>query len=37
VEPLTDAELEWADYVMLSAMLVHQPSVQEIGQMAASL
>jgi radical SAM superfamily enzyme YgiQ (UPF0313 family) len=30
VEPLTDAEVEWADYVMLSAMLVHQPSVEEI-------
>lgn len=30
VERLTDANLCWADYVMLSAMIVHQESVREI-------
>ncbi len=30
VEPLTDAELDRADYVMLSAMIVHREAVREI-------
>ena len=30
VEPLRDADLQWADYVMISAMIVHKPSVNEI-------
>ncbi|MBM3891398.1 MAG: B12-binding domain-containing radical SAM protein, partial [Verrucomicrobia bacterium] len=30
IEPLTDDDLRWADYVMISAMLVHRESVNEI-------
>lgn len=30
VEPLTDRELRWADYVLLSAMIVHKPAVAEL-------
>ncbi len=30
VEPLADAQLRWADYVMVSAMLVQKASVEEI-------
>jgi radical SAM superfamily enzyme YgiQ (UPF0313 family) len=30
VEPLTDAEVRWADYVMVSGMLVHRTSVAAI-------
>ena len=30
VERLTDADLRWADYVMLSAMIVHKTAVSEI-------
>ena len=30
VNRLTDADLNWADYVMLSAMIVHKTSVSEI-------
>ena len=30
VEPLTDADVRWADYVMVSAMLVHRTSVAAI-------
>jgi radical SAM superfamily enzyme YgiQ (UPF0313 family) len=30
VEPLHDADLRWADYVMISAMIVHRDSVNEI-------
>ena len=30
VNRLTDADLHWADYVMLSAMIVHKTSVSEI-------
>lgn len=30
VERLKDSDLRWADYVMLSAMIVHKQSVQEI-------
>jgi radical SAM superfamily enzyme YgiQ (UPF0313 family) len=30
VERLKEADLRWADYVMLSAMIVHKPSAQEI-------
>jgi radical SAM superfamily enzyme YgiQ (UPF0313 family) len=37
VEPLTDDQLGWADYVMLSGMLVHKPSVEQIAQRAAAL
>jgi radical SAM superfamily enzyme YgiQ (UPF0313 family) len=36
VEPLTDEQLEWADYVMLSAMLVHQASVGKIVARSAA-
>ncbi len=31
VKRLTDADLRWADYVMLSAMIVHEPSVRQIA------
>ncbi len=30
VERLSDSDLHWADYVMLSAMIVHKQSVEEI-------
>ena len=30
VERLKDSDLEWADYVLLSAMIVHQDSVRQI-------
>jgi radical SAM superfamily enzyme YgiQ (UPF0313 family) len=30
VDRLSEDDLRWADYVMLSAMLVHRPSVEEI-------
>ena len=30
VERLTDEDLRWADYVMISAMIVHKESVNEI-------
>lgn len=30
VERLRDADLQWADYVFISAMIVHMPSVKEI-------
>lgn len=30
VERLKDSDLRWADYVMISAMIVHKPSVNEI-------
>src|ERR1041385_787330 len=30
VERLKDADVRWADYVMISAMIVHKPSVNEI-------
>ena len=30
VEPLSDADLRWADYVMLSAMIVHKAAVAEL-------
>ena len=30
VEPLSDADLGWADYVMLSAMIVHKAAVSEL-------
>lgn len=36
VEPLTEEQLVWADYIMLSAMLVHKPSVQKIALRAAA-
>ena len=31
VKRLTDTDLRWADYVMLSAMIVHEPSVRQIA------
>ena len=37
VERLRDEELLWADYVMLSAMLVHQSSVREVVARCAAL
>jgi radical SAM superfamily enzyme YgiQ (UPF0313 family) len=36
VEPLTDAHIRWADYVMLSAMLVHRTSVDAIVDRCAT-
>ena len=30
VNPLTDEDLRWADYVMISAMIVHKTSVADI-------
>ena len=32
VEPLSDDDLRWADYVMLSAMIVHQAAVADLVQ-----
>jgi radical SAM superfamily enzyme YgiQ (UPF0313 family) len=37
VERLGDAELRWADYVLLSAMIVHQDSVREIARRCQAL
>ncbi len=37
VEPLADADLRWADYVLLSAMIVHRDSVREIAQRCRAL
>ena len=37
VEKLNDSDLRWADYVMLSAMIVHKQSVQEIIARCASV
>lgn len=36
LERLTERDLRWADYVMLSAMIVHKPSVQKIIAQCAS-
>src|SRR5215469_13709458 len=30
VERLKDSDLLWADYVMISAMIIHKPSVNEV-------
>lgn len=37
VEPLTDAQIRWADYVMISAMIVHRSSVNTIVDRCAAL
>jgi radical SAM superfamily enzyme YgiQ (UPF0313 family) len=37
VEPLEDADLRWADHVLLSAMIVHQESVREVARRCAAL
>ena len=37
VERLTDSDLRWADYVMLSAMIVHKQSVQGIVARCSAL
>ncbi|MBI4623254.1 MAG: DUF4070 domain-containing protein [Verrucomicrobia bacterium] len=37
VERLDDADLRWADYVLLSAMIVHQESVREVARRCAAL
>ena len=37
VEPLKDSDLRWADYVMLSAMIVHKQSVQAIVARCAAM
>ncbi len=37
VERLDEADLRWADYVLLSAMIVHQESVREIAQRCRAL
>jgi hypothetical protein len=37
VERLRDEHLRWADYVMLSAMLVQQSSVREVAARCAVL
>jgi radical SAM superfamily enzyme YgiQ (UPF0313 family) len=34
VQPLTDADLRWADYVFLSGMIVHKDSAHEIAARA---
>jgi radical SAM superfamily enzyme YgiQ (UPF0313 family) len=34
---LTDSDLDWADYVLISAMLIHEKSVREIAARCASL
>ncbi len=37
VRRLTDADVRWADWVFLSAMIVHQESVREIAKRCADL
>lgn len=37
VKRLTDDDLRWADYVMLSAMIVHKESVREVAARCATL
>jgi radical SAM superfamily enzyme YgiQ (UPF0313 family) len=37
VQPLADADLHWAGYVFLSAMIVHKPSAHEIAARCAAL
>jgi radical SAM superfamily enzyme YgiQ (UPF0313 family) len=37
VEPLRDEQIRWADYVMVSAMLVQRASVEEIAHRCAAL
>ncbi len=37
VEPLRDEQIRWADYVMISAMLVQRASVEEIAHRCAAL
>lgn len=37
VEPLEDADLRWADYAFLSAMIVHRESVHEVARRCAAL
>ncbi len=37
VRRLDDADLRWADYVLLSAMIVHQESVREIARRCVAL
>ena len=37
VSVLTDADLRWADYVMLSGMIVHKDSAHEVAARAAAL
>src|SRR5690242_2089195 len=37
VERLRDSDIRWADYVMISAMIVHKASVNEIVERCAAL
>ncbi len=37
VEPIDDRQLRWADWVFVSAMIVHQESVREIARRCAAL
>ncbi len=37
VAPLTDRDIAWADWVMLSGMIVHKDSVREIARRCAAL
>src|SRR5512136_1270021 len=37
VERLKDSALRWADYVMVSAMIVHKPSVHRLAARCAAL
>src|SRR5512139_2802269 len=37
VAPLTDDDLRWADYVMLSAMMVHKAAVSDLVQRCVGL
>lgn len=37
VDPLTEADISWADWVMLSGMIVHRESAREIASRCAAL
>ena len=37
VAPLTDRDIAWADWVMLSGMIVHKDSAREIARRCAAL
>lgn len=37
VQPLERADIEWADYVMVSAMLVQEQSVREVAKICAAM
>ena len=37
VRPLTDRDVHWADYVMISAMIVHREGAREIARRCRAL